>query len=289
MTITPVTVGLPAYDLTTRAGCIEAAVSATDNYKQCMLMIVESWCLPVEDGGLGLPYEELAEAIGRKPRTIREYQTELRKQGRLPAAVNNAHKRKRSDSKPSQLTGGHPPATVENAESAQPRAQSVENLEALNMNADQLAAVQEMLAARDERLHHADVAIAELTAQIANLTQTLNDVSQSQQPTELGSPSGLTADEISAGSEHVQSAAPPIDYDWHPGIQMDSEERKDVNRINRLVNEINNIQGKYAFTGRLGPAEWSSILGGLQAVAACADAQRRFKPRAESGPVIDIG
>jgi hypothetical protein len=82
--------------------------------------------------------------------------------------------------------------------------------------------------------------------------------------------------------------AQEIDYDWHPGIQVGSPEREDANRIGRLIDEIGSIQRQYAFTGIWGPHEWESIAGGLEGIAACAIAQRRFRPRSESGTVIDV-
>ena len=77
MTLAPTT-GL-LHDLDTREGCISAASSAIKDYRGTMLLVVESW-VKNEFGTV----HQLAEAIGRKKRSLDKYQTELRQQGRLP-------------------------------------------------------------------------------------------------------------------------------------------------------------------------------------------------------------
>ena len=79
MTITtaPETLSL----LDTREGCIQIATTATENYRECMLMVVEAWV----KGNYG-HLNELAEAVGKSLRRMQEFQTELRKAGRLPAS-----------------------------------------------------------------------------------------------------------------------------------------------------------------------------------------------------------
>ena len=69
--------------LVTREDCINAAQNALRDYKATMLCVTEHWCKPEAEGGLGLPIEELAEELGKAPRTIKEYRTELYKLGRL--------------------------------------------------------------------------------------------------------------------------------------------------------------------------------------------------------------
>lgn len=71
--------------LDTPEGCIEVARTATKNYRECMLLVVEKWTAPKDWGGLGLPIEQLAEAIQRSPKTLKsDYVAVLRKEGRLP-------------------------------------------------------------------------------------------------------------------------------------------------------------------------------------------------------------
>ena len=69
--------------LVTREDCINAAQNALRDYKATMLCVTEHWCKPESEGGLGLPIEELAEELGKAPRTLKEYRTELYKLGRL--------------------------------------------------------------------------------------------------------------------------------------------------------------------------------------------------------------
>jgi len=88
MTITtaPETLSL----LDTREGCIQIATTATENYRECMLMVVEAWV----KGNYG-PLEELADAVGRKVKTLKsDYVSVLRKQGRLPQAQQGNRSRK---------------------------------------------------------------------------------------------------------------------------------------------------------------------------------------------------
>lgn len=92
-----------------------------------------------------------------------------------------------------------------------------------------------------------------------------------------------------SGPKLDESIPPPIDFNWHKGIPLDSKEREDANQIGRLIDAIGLIQKEYAFTGIWGPHEWTSILAGLNRLTACASAQRRFKPGSQPGPVIDIG
>ena len=130
--------------------------------------------------------------------------------------------------------------------------------------------------------------VAELRNQLSTLSE--NDEPQSiRQQQQLEDSSGLALVEISTESGMDPHTPPPINYDWHPGVQMDSEERRDIIRIGRLVDEIGAIQKKYAFTGKLGPREWEQIYGGLQAVSAVANAQRRYRPGSAASRVIDIG
>jgi hypothetical protein len=69
--------------LVTREDCVCAAQNALRDYKATMLCVIEFWCKPESEGGLGLPIEELAEELGKAPRTLKEYRTELYKLGRL--------------------------------------------------------------------------------------------------------------------------------------------------------------------------------------------------------------
>ena len=79
MTIAPAPSAGLLHDLDTREGCISAATSAIKDYRNTMLLVVESW-MTQEFGTL----KELADAIGKSQRRMQEYQTELRKAGRLP-------------------------------------------------------------------------------------------------------------------------------------------------------------------------------------------------------------
>ena len=77
MTITPA----PQRELLqSREGCIQLATTATQNYRECMLLVVEAWV----KGNYG-HLSELAEAVGKSLRRMQEFQTELRKQGRARA------------------------------------------------------------------------------------------------------------------------------------------------------------------------------------------------------------
>ena len=69
----------------TQEQCIDAAANAIKNYRSTMEKVVESW-LKNELGTI----EQLAEAIGRSPKTLKtDYVSALRKQGRLPASSNS--------------------------------------------------------------------------------------------------------------------------------------------------------------------------------------------------------
>tara|TARA_B100001094_G_C18086017_1_gene747780 strand:- start:74 stop:862 length:789 start_codon:yes stop_codon:yes gene_type:complete len=69
----------------TQEQCIDAAANAIKDYRSTMEKVVESW-LKNELGTI----EQLAEAIGRSPKTLKtDYVSALRKQGRLPASSNS--------------------------------------------------------------------------------------------------------------------------------------------------------------------------------------------------------
>ncbi len=82
MTITPTTT---TELLQSREGCIQIATAATENYRECMLMVVEAWVKNEKEYG---PLEELAEAIDKSFNTLRGYKRDLRKLGRLPKSNN---------------------------------------------------------------------------------------------------------------------------------------------------------------------------------------------------------
>lgn len=73
--------------LQTKEGCIQAATAATENYRECMLMVVEAWV----SKGYG-SVTELAEAIGKSAGHMRKYAAELRREGRLPPHYNSRSK-----------------------------------------------------------------------------------------------------------------------------------------------------------------------------------------------------
>jgi hypothetical protein len=125
-----------------------------------------------------------------------------------------------------------------------------------------------------EKLLRAEATIAEQEKYIHTLESTLDSKITDDTTTH----ESITVRHAEVPStEHLQN----IDFDWHPGVAVGSEARNDVNRILGLIDSIHAIQERYAFTGKWGPNEWSSILGGLQAIEAVASAQRRFRPAAK--------
>ena len=75
------------YDLTTESGLIRLAQDAGRDFKFKMMIVVEYWCKPVQEGGQGKKIEDLASKINRSPKTLKtDYVSVLRKEGRLPAA-----------------------------------------------------------------------------------------------------------------------------------------------------------------------------------------------------------
>jgi len=92
---------------TTQEQCIDAAANAIKDYRATMEKVVESWL----KNNLGT-IEQLAEAIGRSPKTLKtDYVSALRKQGRLPASGKSrtAPRKKRSG------CSGNPEQNVENS------------------------------------------------------------------------------------------------------------------------------------------------------------------------------
>lgn len=258
MTITTVqTEVLPSYDLTTREGCIEAAVGATNNYKQTMLLIVESWVKPVEEGGLGLPIEDLAKAIKRSPKTLKtDYVSVLRKQGRLdPAPPRGAH----------AFSAGRPAKSVENSTTEEP------------MTPAEQAAV--------EKLHSADAdVIATQAAVIEDLKDQLADLRTSKLSTPTNSNDNnrpefhdLQASQLHAGSDDGEDLASLHPESLDSYLQVGSEACEDFNSVHRLLDEICRIQHRHAFGNSWGPGDWSSINGAIRSCAAVSDAQRRYR------------
>jgi len=78
-----------APDLSTKEGCISAANALATNFFQGMCNITYAW---VEKYKLGT-HQELATALGKSEPQVRKYMAELRKQGRIAPAQNNAAKR----------------------------------------------------------------------------------------------------------------------------------------------------------------------------------------------------
>jgi hypothetical protein len=83
MTNESLTIASADLHLVTREDCVYAAQSALRDYKATMLCVIEFWCKPKSEGGLGLPIEELADEVNKKPGTLKDYRTELYKLGRL--------------------------------------------------------------------------------------------------------------------------------------------------------------------------------------------------------------
>ena len=83
------------YDLTTESGLIRLAQDAGRDFKFKMMIVVEHWCKPVNQGGQGKSVQSLADVLNKSAVTIRKYASELRKDGRLPAAPQ-ANKNMRS-------------------------------------------------------------------------------------------------------------------------------------------------------------------------------------------------
>ena len=251
-----------------------------------MLMIVEAWCKSEDEGGLGLPIEDLASAINRSPKTLKsDYVSVLRKQGRLPQARQGNR---------SELRCRASGTSVENSTE---KISTVHTTRDSNeVNRIELQAVEELRESHADMVAALEQVVAEQAAEIQSLKRKLSTLEndsistqQLQQQRGLEHTSGLSPIQVQEGPEHDPYDLPPIDYDWHPGIQVGTKEREDANRIGRLLDEIGRIQVEYAFTGIWGPHEWESILAGCNRLAACAAAQRRFRPGSQSGPVIDIG
>ncbi len=123
--------------LQTREGCIQLATAATENYRESMLVVVEAWV----KGNFG-PLSDLADAIGKSLRTVQLYQTDLRKQGRLPPsnfARTNPGKKKRPqlvaaavenfEANPGESLRRSSAANVENVEANKSRSVSITNVE----------------------------------------------------------------------------------------------------------------------------------------------------------------
>ena len=77
------------YDLSTETGLIRLAHDAGRDFKFKMLVVVEYWCKPVQEGGQGKSVQSLADKLNKSARTIRVYATELRKAGKLPEHHNS--------------------------------------------------------------------------------------------------------------------------------------------------------------------------------------------------------
>lgn len=76
------------YDLTTESGLIRLAQDAGRDFKFKMMLVVEYWCKPVQEGGQGKKIEDLAAKINKSAKTLRNhYVAPLRKEGRLPAST----------------------------------------------------------------------------------------------------------------------------------------------------------------------------------------------------------
>lgn len=268
MTITPVTEVLPAPDLSTRDGCIEAAEMLASNFFQGMVEITYAWVYKYKHG----TREELQQKLGKSERQMRKYVTELRKQGRVEESPKKREPILRPKRATNEKRGGPKRPLVENPEPLSDGADDV-NLEETTVFNDMTEVLEDTMKERDELV----LEVAMLRQQLANLKQN-NDVSESQQSAELGSTSGLAPVEIYAGPEHGESSPPPIDYDWHGGMEVGSPECKDFNKVGRLVDEISEIVGRHYLKGLWGPREWESILGALGGPAAVANAQRRFRP-----------
>lgn len=262
MTITTSSADLPA-DGQRKTAC-RLVVNGLESIREGLLLYQE----------LGLTTKEIyadLKAAGwtKSLRTLERHRTELRKEGLLPESTMA---RQPIAAKSGDKSVEKPP------EKFSPVIQPDVVHE---VNPDEVKAFNDMTDVVEELLNEN----AALRAELNELKNTLtNDNDPVHQHT-----SRLATYGTGEGSELDESTAPPIDFDWHPGVQMDSEERRDCNRIGELFNEIGSIQRKYAFTGRLGPTEWCSIFGGLKRLAACADAQRRYRPGSESTAVIDVG
>ena len=104
----------------TQEQCIDAAANAIKNYRSTMEKVVESW-LKNELGTI----EQLAEAIGRSPKTLKtDYVSALRRQGRLPASFNSRTGPRKKRSGRSDRSE-NPERNVENLESEVEKVQVV--------------------------------------------------------------------------------------------------------------------------------------------------------------------
>ena len=102
----------------TQEQCIDAAANAIKDYRGTMEKVVESW-LKNELGTI----EQLAEAIGRSPKTLKtDYVSALRRQGRLPASSNSrtGPRKKRSG------RSGRSENPEQNAENSEPKVEQVQ-------------------------------------------------------------------------------------------------------------------------------------------------------------------
>lgn len=82
--------------------------------------------------------------------------------------------------------------------------------------------------------------------------------------------------------EHDSYTPPPIDWNWHPGIQVGTPECDDFNEVCHRISDISDRLGKYYLKGIWGPKEWAVILGHLKGPSDIANAQRRFRPKGDS-------
>ena len=157
------------------------------------------------------------------------------------------------------------------------------------VNEEQIAAIESGKKADAEYIAQLEAVIREQAAEIEALENELSSLTQHgiNQPVRLGS-APTEEIQILKRPEHDENPLAPIDYNWHPGVQMGTKECDDFNRCGRLIDEVASIIHEYFLEGKFGPREWESLAGALGGPYDTCLAQRRFRPRPEQGPVINI-
>ena len=266
--------------------------------------------------GLGLTTKEIfadlkAAGWDKSLRTLQSHQTELRKEGLLPAhncaAGPSQRERNRIDAESCN-------ESVENSEPQEKITKAEQVLVAAKQRKDiadekcdeviELYSNQETHVLTNEELEvlqNAVDSVKEWQAlatkqadEIERLKQTLstqskNDTSSVRllRPELEGEPSTQEIT-VYARPEHESYIAPPIDWNWHPGLEVGSEACNDFNDICHRISDIDDRLSKYFLTGIWGPREWAAILGHLQAPSDRANAQRRFRPKGDDGKLIKV-
>jgi hypothetical protein len=122
----------------------------------------------------------------------------------------------------------------------------------------------------------------ELLGVISLLQSELHDLKQQQ--------TNDTSQVFTPLPEHDSSisASPHPQKNGTARLEMGDEAVDDFNRVHRLLDEIDAIEGKYFCKGIWGKEEWASLYGAHVASSASSNAQRNYKHRPKQGSVIEV-